>query len=82
MDARRAVALPPRVKTHLGLDDRSSRVICDEYNEFDWPGVDLDVTTKGRPDYGFVPDALIDRVRAQMRDARSRGTLRGTVRTT
>jgi hypothetical protein len=39
--ARSTVAIPKRVRTDLGLDAAASWVICDEYNEFDWPGVDF-----------------------------------------
>jgi hypothetical protein len=55
-------------------------VICDEYNEFDWPGVDLDVTPDGKPAYGCVPDALVGQVRAEMRAARMRGALKAIPR--
>ena len=78
---RSAIELPQRVKAHLGLDAARSWVICDEYNEFDWPGVDLDTTPTGTSSYGFAPDALVERVRAEMRDARGRGSLKRVPRT-
>jgi len=78
---RAAIELPPRVKTHLGLDAPRSWVICDEYNEFEWPGVDLDTTPSGDASYGFAPDALVERVRAEMRVARARGALKRVSRT-
>ena len=79
-DDRSAVALPPRVKLHLGLDTRPSWVICDEYNEFDWPGVDSAVTPAGASAFGYLPDALLERIRAEMRGARVRGALKGSLR--
>ena len=78
---RSAIEVPPRVKTHLGLDAARSWVICDEYNEFDWPGVDLDTTQAGASAYGFAPDPLVERVRAEMRNARGRGSLKRVPRT-
>jgi hypothetical protein len=39
------------------LDAAASWVICDEYNEFDWPGVDLGTTPKGKSVFGYIPDA-------------------------
>jgi hypothetical protein len=50
-------------------------VICDEYNEFDWPGVDLGATPHGDFTFGCLPDAFVERVRAEMRAARARGAL-------
>ncbi len=57
--ARAAIEVPPRVRAHLGLDATKSWIICDEYNEFDWPGVDLGITPKGSDHFGYVPDALV-----------------------
>ena len=56
-------------------------VICDEYNEFDWPGVDLVTTPSGGRTFGFVPGALVERVRAELRAARARGALKPVPRT-
>jgi hypothetical protein len=36
-----AIEVPPAVKRHLGLDAQRSWIICDEVNEFAWPGFDL-----------------------------------------
>jgi hypothetical protein len=70
--ARSAVAIPKRVRTHLGLHAAASWVICDEYNEFDWPGVDLGTTPKGKSVFGHIPDELLEQVRAEMLGARIR----------
>lgn len=79
--SRSAIEVPARVKTHLDLDAGRSWVICDEYNEFDWPGVDLDTTPTGAAAFGFVPDPLVERVRAEMRAALARGALKRIPRT-
>lgn len=78
---RAAIEVPPRVKVHLGLDAPRSWIICDEYNEFDWPGVDLDLTPTGNPSFGFVPQALVEQVRTELRAARARGALKVVPRT-
>jgi hypothetical protein len=69
------------VRAHLGFDAAKSCIICDEYNEFDWPGVDLGQTPKGADHFGYVPDALINRVREEVLAARARGTLKTVPRT-
>jgi mRNA-degrading endonuclease toxin of MazEF toxin-antitoxin module len=73
---RAAVEVPQKVRAHLGLDAAHSWIICDEYNEFDWPGVDLGLTPKGADHFGYVPDALINRVRQEVLAARARGVPR------
>jgi mRNA-degrading endonuclease toxin of MazEF toxin-antitoxin module len=78
---RAAVEVPPRVRAHLGLDAAKSWIICDEYNEFDWPGVDLGQTPNRADHFGYVPDALINRVREEVLAARARGALKTVPRT-
>ncbi len=73
--------MPPRVRAHLNLDAARSWIICDEYNEFTWPGVDLDMAPGGGSSYGFAPIALIERVRAELRAARARGAFKPVIRT-
>jgi hypothetical protein len=73
--------VPPRVRAHLGLDAAKSWIICDEYNEFDWPGVDLGQTPNRADHFGYVPDALINRVREEVLAARARGALKTVPRT-
>jgi hypothetical protein len=61
-----AIEVPLKVKQHLGLDSEPSWIICDELNEFIWPGVDLYPVPRGRPgqfDYGFIPPLLYEKVR-------------------
>jgi hypothetical protein len=45
----RSIAIPPRVKRHLGLDDDASWIVLDEVNEFVWPGVDLRPVSRAKP---------------------------------
>jgi hypothetical protein len=73
---RAAIDVPPLVRAHLGLNAAKSWIICDEYNEFDWPGIDLGLTPKGADHLGYVPDGLINRVRQEMLAARARGVPR------
>ena len=77
---RSAIELPPRVKAHLGFDAVKSWVICDEYNEFDWPGIDLGAMPDGGAAFGYGPDAIVERVRSEMLAARARGALRSVPR--
>lgn len=64
-DPAQALELPPRVKQHLGLDDRPSWVVLSEGNRFLWPGYDLKPIrgAKNRFHYGFLPPGLFDRIR-------------------
>ncbi|MBT2326375.1 type II toxin-antitoxin system PemK/MazF family toxin [Variovorax paradoxus] len=65
-DASFGIEIPPRVKSHLGLDGEKSWVILTEVNRFTWPGYDLRPITTGdsRVDYGFLPPALFDQIKA------------------
>lgn len=63
-DPATAIALPPMVKTGLGLDDAPSWICLDELNVFAWPGYDLRTMPEtGRYDYGVLPEALFRQVR-------------------
>jgi PemK-like, MazF-like toxin of type II toxin-antitoxin system len=67
----RAIEVPPKVKQHLGLDSKRSWIICNELNEFVWPGFDLYPIPKGRPgqfDYGFIPPVLYEQIRKLILD--------------
>jgi hypothetical protein len=44
----RSIAIPPKVKRHLGLDD-ASWIVLDEANEFFWPGFDLRPIARSKP---------------------------------
>jgi mRNA-degrading endonuclease toxin of MazEF toxin-antitoxin module len=77
-----AVELPPKVKQHLGLDDRRSWIIADEINEFAWPGFDLRPVAPGAGyfAYGFIPPRLLVDVVETMRKVWHAGLGRRTPR--
>ncbi|MEX2009513.1 MAG: hypothetical protein WEC41_04915 [Dongiaceae bacterium] len=61
-----AVALSPKVKRRLGLDDDASWIIADEVNRFVWPGPDLRPVSPQEPDrfdYGFLPEDIFAELR-------------------
>lgn len=65
----RSIAIPQKVKRHLGLDADASWVVLDEVNEFTWPGVDLRPVSRVRPGvwtYGVLPAELFDEVRTKL----------------
>jgi hypothetical protein len=64
------VAIPPRVKQHLGLDHQTSWVILTEVNQFIWPGYDLTPIpgSKSQYAYGFLPPRFFDSIRAGLLD--------------
>lgn len=66
----RGVAIPPRVKRHLGLDDDGSWIVLDEVNEFIWPGVDLRPISRSKPGvwmFGVLPAEVFDEIRTKLR---------------
>jgi hypothetical protein len=66
----RAVALPPKLKRHLGLDTDASWIVLDEANEFVWPGVDLRPISPSKPgvwSYGVLPQEIFDELRDRLR---------------
>lgn len=77
----RSVAIPPKVKRHLGLDGDASWIVLDEVNEFYWPGLDLRPVSRTRPGvwtFGVLPAELFDEIRAGLRTAlHQRRTQRG-----
>jgi hypothetical protein len=81
-DSARAVALPAKVKRHLGLDDAPSWIMADEVNRFIWPGPDLRPISRaapGRFHYGFLPVDLFNALRRRivaLYDARRLGVTR------
>ena len=76
----RSIAIPPKVKRHLGLDADASWIVLDEANEFFWPGVDLRPVSRLRPGvwtFGVLPTELFDEIRTRLRQMlRQRGTVR------
>jgi phenylpyruvate tautomerase PptA (4-oxalocrotonate tautomerase family) len=81
-DPSLALEISAAVKRHLGLDDERSWIILDEFNEFIWPGFDLQPVSgsPGRIAYGFLPPALFNRmltvVRNLWRSGRGKSTRR------
>lgn len=68
--ADRGVAIPARVKRHLGLDAEASWIVVDELNEFVWPGPDLRPIARHKPDvwtFGVLPVELFAEVQAKIR---------------
>lgn len=64
------VEIPLNVKRHLGLDDQRFWVITTDLNVFEWPGVDIHPVPNapaGTFDYGFLPPALFNTIKAAIR---------------
>ncbi|MEJ8849870.1 growth inhibitor PemK [Variovorax rhizosphaerae] len=76
------IEIPARVKRHLGLDGEKSWVILTEVNRFTWPGYDLrPISTRdSRVDYGFLPPALFDQIKAGILASIRTGTRISTLR--
>lgn len=77
---RTAVEMPSRIKQHLGLDGAQVWVVCDEQNEFQWPGFDIARTRTGAPSFGGVPDRFLAMLIEAHREARLRGKLKSAPR--
>jgi len=66
----RSIAIPPKVKRHLGLDPDASWIVLDEANEFFWPGVDLRPVSRLRPGvwtFGVLPVEIYEEIQAKLR---------------
>jgi hypothetical protein len=66
----RSIAIPPRVRRHLGLDDDASWIVLDEANEFFWPGVDLRPVSRSKPGvwtFGVLPAEIFDEIQVKLR---------------
>src|SRR5216684_1457120 len=66
----RSIALPPKLKRHLGLDADASWIVLDEVNEFFWPGVDLRPVSRLKPGvwtFGVLPTEIFDEIRTKLR---------------
>ena len=76
----RSIAIPPRVKRHLGLDAEASWIVLDEVNEFFWPGVDLRPISRSKPGvwtFGMLPTEIFEEIQAKLRGMlRQRRTIR------
>jgi hypothetical protein len=76
----RSIAIPPRLKRHLGLDADASWIVLDEANEFFWPGVDLRPVSRSKPGvwtFGVLPAEIFDEIQSKLRAVlQQRRTLR------
>ncbi|MCE7028630.1 type II toxin-antitoxin system PemK/MazF family toxin [Jiella avicenniae] len=77
-----SIAIDPRIKDRLGLDDDVSYVVTDELNTFVWPGPDLRPTTvdRGKPDascvYGYIPQSLLTKIGSSIAEHRNQQRFR------
>ncbi|MDP2261152.1 MAG: growth inhibitor PemK [Caulobacter sp.] len=72
-----AIAIPPRVGRHLGLDEERSFIIADESNSVAWEDAGIVPAEPGkRWAYGRIPQALYEQLRAAMLDLHSKRKLR------
>lgn len=61
-----SVEIPPDIKRRLGQDDERSWIVCDEVNQFIWPGYDLRPVPGSNPvewEYGLLGRELYEKVR-------------------
>lgn len=68
-DLQAAIEMPPRLKTHLGLDHQPSWIVLSEYNEFLWPGPDLRPVPSAKGNsfaYGVLPPGFFNRMREKL----------------
>src|SRR5215813_11822887 len=76
----RSIAIPPKVKRHLGFDADASWIVLDEANQFFWPGVDLRPISHSKPGvwtFGVIPTEIFDEIQAKLRRIlHQRGTFR------
>jgi hypothetical protein len=66
----RGVAVPGKVKRHLGLDADASWIVLDEANDFVWPGPDLRPVSRSRTDvwsFGVLPREVFAEIQARLR---------------
>lgn len=81
-DPERSVAVPPKLKRHLGLDADASWIVLDEANEFVWPGVDLRPISRAKRGvwtYGTLPNDLFEEIRDRLRNVVNQRRIRRDV---
>ena len=70
IEEARSIAIPAKVKRHLGLDADASWIVLDETNEFFWPGVDLRPISRSKPGvwtFGVLPTEIFEEIQAKLR---------------
>lgn len=68
-DTNIAIEIPPEHKPIMGLDDPPSWVICNELNQFTWPGFDVRPVPGVTPQthvFGKMPQAFFEIVRQRV----------------
>lgn len=83
-DPLEAIAIPPMLKAHLGLDESASWIVVTETNDFIWPGPDLRArrgVTPARFDYGMLPPRFFTHVRERVLQMHLRRKLSSVPRT-
>lgn len=69
---RHAVEIPAATKARIGLDVERSWIVCDEANDFIWPGPDLRPHPRsGKFEVVPAPAKLLEAVREKIRAARA-----------
>jgi hypothetical protein len=69
------IAIPPRVRQTIGLDDSPSWVVVSEHNVDEWPNGGL-APVPGRPgifSYGFIPPGLFAVIKAKFLELSKQG---------
>lgn len=76
-----ALAIPPSVARHLGLDDERGYIVADEANTVSWddPGI-VPVAPGQRWAYGRLPKGLYEALRSAMLDLVRQGRLKSAKR--
>ena len=83
----RAVEVPLKLKTHLGLDDQRAWVYTDQLNAFIWPGPDvrdahrLSRLSEDSCVIGRLPDDWFETVKAHILESNRLGRLKPRKRT-
>ena len=67
-----ALELPARIGKQLGLGDRPSWIVTDEFNVFRWPGEDIRPATRNSWSFGQLPPNFTKDVVAGVRSQRQR----------
>lgn len=70
LDKTVGIAIPPKVRRAIGLDDAPCWVIVSEHNVDEWPNAGLSAIPghPGRFAYGFIPPSLFAQVKAKFLD--------------